>query len=580
MDIFPEIFILIHEDLKRSPNGVIISSNSAHPDHDTQTVGNKLATSQTHSCQTSSRIDAPAPKHYIRDLKMSPEEKATAFIEGCTAVGIGDTSQPCKDGSSIFHKAEQERPSEASSEDSQLPSNVKLDLNEPSDPLSRVPVEILANIFADVSSPFLLGSICWTWRRIAWSTPQLWKSISIDVCHPHKVDILESWLNRSGQLPLTIRLHKNIKSHRDDFLTPAVKTNIDRLMRLLSAHSDRWLELDVNLPRRLLAYVGLRSCGNLATLYLEVDDFGELNFYDNFKLRMTIEHAPNLRNVTLRNITLDEVSINWPSITHANFRCTIDTIYKVIQKAHSLEHLGIHGIQPIRPIHPTSEMRPHLTSLCISTSSFYIERFLDSLVLPMLKKIEIRHGYGPTLIPIHNLLRRSQCKLRSLKFTFQDSWMFNIRDLNALLAEIPYLETLTLCHPFADYPSHTSSRTFAQVNFHENHTFLPNLQNVHVEMLGSSDRYTLHLDLCPNRFSGRSISHPTDAISTTVHFHPVFVSYLLNPDLQKLLQPVIKSGFETTPSQEDLIPFTNFLQQTLRHYSHVPRVFSFIDLGE
>ncbi|KAJ7473247.1 hypothetical protein FB451DRAFT_1133777 [Mycena latifolia] len=59
-------------------------------------------------------------------------------------------------------------------------------------------------------SPTVLTHICRKWREIALATPALWRAISIvddidsDRTDGRQLHILESWLNRSGCLPLAV----------------------------------------------------------------------------------------------------------------------------------------------------------------------------------------------------------------------------------------------------------------------------------------------------------------------------------------------------------------------------------------
>ncbi|KAJ3570313.1 hypothetical protein NP233_g4494 [Leucocoprinus birnbaumii] len=96
--------------------------------------------------------------------------------------------------------------------------------------IDRLPPETLAEIFSiqpprclklpprstpsgtDVrtQSPWNLASVCRQWRDIAFSTPRLWSSFDVSVDsapHPRLITTLQLFLGRSGNHPLTFKLH-------------------------------------------------------------------------------------------------------------------------------------------------------------------------------------------------------------------------------------------------------------------------------------------------------------------------------------------------------------------------------------
>ncbi|KAF5384616.1 hypothetical protein D9757_007494 [Collybiopsis confluens] len=107
-------------------------------------------------------------------------------------------------------------------------------------PIRQIPSETLAEIFywclpldSDVRSgahgvaraPLLLTTICWDWRRIALDTPRLWSSlhsqflpdlpesqsrrVAEDDVQSRRIAGMETWLRRSGRLPITISLYSS-----------------------------------------------------------------------------------------------------------------------------------------------------------------------------------------------------------------------------------------------------------------------------------------------------------------------------------------------------------------------------------
>ncbi|KAF8956442.1 hypothetical protein BDZ97DRAFT_187364 [Flammula alnicola] len=87
------------------------------------------------------------------------------------------------------------------------------------DPIIQwIPPEIASQIFTfcvpnspyttskEKLAPLILGAVCKSWRAVAWSTPQLWIILSININHPDiavKTELTKQCIARSGQLPLT-----------------------------------------------------------------------------------------------------------------------------------------------------------------------------------------------------------------------------------------------------------------------------------------------------------------------------------------------------------------------------------------
>ncbi|KAF7302720.1 hypothetical protein HMN09_00906900 [Mycena chlorophos] len=94
-------------------------------------------------------------------------------------------------------------------------------------PVSTLPVEIIAEIFQaflpsypdaptfndKFASPFALGHICGQWRRIALSTPSLWRAVRIPSSDIHiekltsSVEAIRCFLDRSDDYSLSIQIY-------------------------------------------------------------------------------------------------------------------------------------------------------------------------------------------------------------------------------------------------------------------------------------------------------------------------------------------------------------------------------------
>ncbi|KAK7037876.1 F-box domain-containing protein [Favolaschia claudopus] len=100
----------------------------------------------------------------------------------------------------------------------QLKSAAQRELNDIRNLFSRLPPELLSQIFQYCrpdgppkpdprAVPMLLLNVCHRWTDMALSLPDLWATIYVDLPHVH---IMEGWLYRAGRHLLSIDLHTNM----------------------------------------------------------------------------------------------------------------------------------------------------------------------------------------------------------------------------------------------------------------------------------------------------------------------------------------------------------------------------------
>ncbi|KAJ6500566.1 hypothetical protein C8R45DRAFT_73684 [Mycena sanguinolenta] len=96
-------------------------------------------------------------------------------------------------------------------------------------------------------APLIFGEISRHWRAIALSTPRLWNSIFL-CCKDDKIRdniaLCDTWLKRSGSLPLSIRFRRTYHPP-----TPQVICDWQDLIMTVLPHAHRWRLLDLdNIP--------------------------------------------------------------------------------------------------------------------------------------------------------------------------------------------------------------------------------------------------------------------------------------------------------------------------------------------
>ncbi|KAJ6525085.1 hypothetical protein DFH09DRAFT_996339, partial [Mycena vulgaris] len=118
-------------------------------------------------------------------------------------------------------------------------SALQRQLNDIRDPMARFPFEISSEIFTLCLPsrpqpgahhiPMLFLNICNSWAQIAASTPALWKSIHVEFPRPGGFSqVLEAWLERARNKPLTMSLHGSI----DDGVATVIRQHTEQLQSL------------------------------------------------------------------------------------------------------------------------------------------------------------------------------------------------------------------------------------------------------------------------------------------------------------------------------------------------------------
>ncbi|KIM36732.1 hypothetical protein M413DRAFT_31367 [Hebeloma cylindrosporum] len=333
--------------------------------------------------------------------------------------------------------------------------------------ISQIPFEIFSHIFclsipssfedySDFeSTPLILGAVCQMWRDFAWSTPQLWNRIKIQFTPrslKSKAEIACEWLNRSGQLPLSIRIYL-APNFIHDFYTPASRT-----LRLESEYSNHFYPLAslINESSHRLYYLDLDSVAQwlLSTLAgpqgssmlhtLQISSWSGLSFCPDGKV-----FAPSVIKVS--NLTFPSLGINWANVTRVqvhHFSC--EECLEVIRLAPLLVDCTFLDITPNGRNYLTHEgqrfSNPHLKVLDLRPEKPGIETFFRRVSFPFLERLEfgLENDYATT-IPVDDIitfLARSSPLLQCLKIFHP---YFDIaEDLIRICEAAPFLTELLI----------------------------------------------------------------------------------------------------------------------------------------
>ncbi|KAF9522219.1 hypothetical protein CPB83DRAFT_864790 [Crepidotus variabilis] len=284
--------------------------------------------------------------------------------------------------------------------------------------IDQLPVDLITGIFSlicqptefhkDVigyTPPFYLGTICRSWRNLAWSTPLLWTYIYLKVSSkPSNIqaELLKDCFARSGSslLSIVFRL-ENENFSWDPRTTYGSKPFTERLLRLIATECARWKTLEVDIPNEgcadalgpttlhapHLQKLRIRICQNHLSAFF-VEQRGELShFFLEGAVGMTV-HLPN---------RIPEV---WKSITtiHLDNAVFVEDIIAILVASHqTLRHFHIHRLgtfsdESLPPAIAAEAEFPHIESLILDGGSRnqLLSIFPIFLSAPKLRKLGIK----------------------------------------------------------------------------------------------------------------------------------------------------------------------------------------------
>ncbi|KIM39228.1 hypothetical protein M413DRAFT_447179 [Hebeloma cylindrosporum] len=281
------------------------------------------------------------------------------------------------------------------------------------------------------SDPTILGQICSRWRAVAIDLPTLWSNIYIYNPKRSQVRLVDIWLGRSANKPLTLAFDYNWSDEACDLKAAS------NILRSFASHLERWRIIDFHIPLQLLGTLSriahipktpvlLESCYlgfNTSLRYLYKPHFGPL--ID--AIWRVIHASPNLHRVKWGSTGLDKVPNHAPfhQLTHVEtyLDFSIDAALALLAAVPLIQELSLSTITSPSEIAPESGTQllllQHLRILIINSRSTPACSIFSSITCPSLQRLEINHrslaGEAPqSMSELVHLLQRSNCQLQHL----------------------------------------------------------------------------------------------------------------------------------------------------------------------
>jgi hypothetical protein len=294
-----------------------------------------------------------------------------------------------------------------------------------------------------LTTPLMLGKICRLWRHIVLDSPRLWNVIFLELrskpeVYKTQLELLESWLSRSGDLLLSIHLNELEGESAGWVESPPVE-----VFDLLAGYSHRWLHVSTfligpcwegleKLPLPSLTTLAVRPPGNAdwATALTEAI--------------WRISCAPSLRNAYF--VMFDKVGMELPmhQLTQITMKsCIWQDCLSLLASAPNVEHCTLLDLRSdFGDDHHAVIALPYLSSLTAGSwqmGALLLGRVLGCIMTPALSRMQVIWGANLNPFPgIVTLLSRSSCSLRELSLNVTHFW----KSEQALIATLAYMESL------------------------------------------------------------------------------------------------------------------------------------------
>jgi len=248
--------------------------------------------------------------------------------------------------------------------------------------LRQFPVEILELIFLYVSwddpkSPIWISHVCWHWRRVSLSNPDLWTAIRIG--DQYQESYISSFIQRSRSRPVSLKYTGNLNS----------PNTLMGLHNLLVGYDCRWKELHVPRTWSYLPKILSKSWDTLESLVLTANWHSQT---------MVLDLEPATRLTSLSISHEKELNITYkisPGLTHLNLnvQSSLKDVVTLLRMCPNLEEciITLFGSWPTTfliskpPVHHHKMRKLHIRSR-------YAASLVNTLKTPVLQDLLLHFG--------------------------------------------------------------------------------------------------------------------------------------------------------------------------------------------
>ena len=263
-------------------------------------------------------------------------------------------------------------------------------------------------------------------QRLASGLP--WWSIFQATINHIITGIVQDWLARSGQLPLSILIYSN-----------SYKKLVSPLADIIKQYSNRWSDLALHIPDSY--YQCFHATDNHAPMFKSIQFHCSFNSRADMNFQLT---CPRLERASFTYYPINGTNIHWDNLTHFTLRfMSIINFFLILRKTPRLVFCKLSSLCSLDRGRTVGA--PVLTSLrCLQlmiTSS--VDDSLNSLIAPHLEEFSLPNYFKPSMEVITSFLRRSVCSLRSFSVILSifSSYLKSFMDL---LQSMPSLNTLSI----------------------------------------------------------------------------------------------------------------------------------------
>ncbi|PPQ74569.1 hypothetical protein CVT26_007818 [Gymnopilus dilepis] len=303
--------------------------------------------------------------------------------------------------------------------------------------VDRMPVEVASAIFeayAQESSPLVLGAVCRSWRRIAWSTPRVWAILTVNVerlTTEAMFDIARDWLLRSDRSLLSLRFRRGNSANLSfKYLGP--------FLEMVNQHSPRWFSLDLSLPssiiRRFKESGGASSA--LTTLKIWATDGSQSV---DLSLSRCLPTEVRFTNIPLRAVCFKWTNVSIISISGVSVYDILDLLRQApcLRDGYFVNSGNLHPYGNFR--RNSLIIHGHLEELeIVHLNAADLSFFFNAVQLPALTTLTCELNGPGTLDDnaLTSFVTRSLCPLKTLSL---HSVAFAAPDLIQIAKHFPWL---------------------------------------------------------------------------------------------------------------------------------------------